>query len=179
MKLLRRRPRASKTKVEGSVPSQPGSPMAAATGSGPGASSKTDGSAETWKRRRSRFTSSSLSGRSMLTRSIPTPLAGRPASVLRMRGNSSRQAEHQVAQKWSTAGFPAPARRGSEEASTRGTTRGAPGEARRAMAAIAARRIRGRRLLQLDELETVPAHLVRTGRAPAGELLLAQDDRGA
>src|SRR3954470_11265016 len=105
MKLLRSFPFASKTKVEGSVPSQAGSPIAVATGSGSGASSTTEGSASTLNRRRSFLTRARSCGLSMLTRSTATPLPGSVASVFRIRGNSSLQAPHQVAQKWRTTGF--------------------------------------------------------------------------
>src|SRR5438105_9235819 len=131
MKLFFSLPSTSKRKVEGNVPSQAGSPMAVATGSGSGASSTTEGSPETPKRRRSSFTRPTSSGRSMLTSSTATPFCRSVESVFRIRGNSSRHAAHQVAQKWSTTGFPDPAMRTREEASETGRTRGSGGTARR------------------------------------------------
>ena len=67
----------------------------------------------------------------MLTSNTPTPFCCSVASVFRMRGNSSRHAPHQVAQKWSTTGFPDPAMRTSDEASESGSTRGSAGAATR------------------------------------------------
>src|SRR5947209_11258042 len=124
MKLFRSLPPASNRKVEGSVPSHFSSPTALATGAGSGASSTTEGSASTPNLRRSIFTRSRSSGRSMLTRRTATPFFSRRASVLRSLGNSSWHAAHQVAQKWSTAGLPDPAMRTSEAASDTGRTRG-------------------------------------------------------